>query len=573
MITFFSVVVFLILATIALLFLRLFLSLLKSFFRAIFGNSFAQIKPREMLISIGITALIFTQTVNDFIRFFLQLLLEGYYLVSGSISKIMEVSARATSGYQDEMDNIMLAKELSSLLDNGLGRLAQIVNSFINNVSFADFLAAMACALIIATILNDNIASPLQSINHWFQSLTDRAKKRILLGTILIFGGYLSLASIIAIPWIQGMNNKDTREVTELRNKLALIVKVDKKAETENFSSINFEIKQLTAIRQKVEAFESEHFKPEAINTEATPLTEDTSSDKESTVTSTGNTPIQNKDTAKIANELDKAKRKIAFIEDDQKLLQKLWKEYQERIIEKKEELARQALGRFDTYVDTDLTRREVEIYQDQLRLWHSNALRILDRHVRNNKRRINDILGNWEHWVKLSFEDLERASKSPDKLYIYYNDHGSMFDLIEYPNDQTTNPPPTPKESLGLGVYGFFANWLVESRSFALALISGMIGFGLFGAVMARALITYEPDIEARVERESLDVLLVGFSAAVIIFLASQGGLALIANGEMQPNAYILFLSCFVGAAYGDKVWNTAKVRLKKSLEAKGSN
>ena len=53
---------------------------------------------------------------------------------------------------------------------------------------------------------------------------------------------------------------------------------------------------------------------------------------------------------------------------------------------------------------------------------------------------------------------------------------------------------------------------------------------------------------------------VLKGISAAVIIFLAVLGGLSVFSSAEADPNPYILFFTCMVGAVYSEQIWAWAQ-------------
>lgn len=55
--------------------------------------------------------------------------------------------------------------------------------------------------------------------------------------------------------------------------------------------------------------------------------------------------------------------------------------------------------------------------------------------------------------------------------------------------------------------------------------------------------------------------VLARGFAAALVIYLATKGGLAIfLAAGNTDANGYVFMLTCFIGAVFSEKVW--AKVK-----------
>jgi hypothetical protein len=111
-----------------------------------------------------------------------------------------------------------------------------------------------------------------------------------------------------------------------------------------------------------------------------------------------------------------------------------------------------------------------------------------------------------------------------------------------------------SPKTSWG--PFGSLANWLIQTKSAAVALITGMIGFGLVGSVLATLLHPIPGGKSASLISETASVLVRGFSAAIVIFLAVQGGIAAFSTGEGQPNAYVLFFTCLVGAVFSEDVW-----------------
>lgn len=127
------------------------------------------------------------------------------------------------------------------------------------------------------------------------------------------------------------------------------------------------------------------------------------------------------------------------------------------------------------------------------------------------------------------------------------------------------------PEAGSGWGPFGKMANWLLRTKSFALALITGMLGFGLLGASIAAYVRTGTKG--AASNGEIGRVVVRGLSAAVVLFLAVKGGLAVLTVGEQDPNAYVLFFFCLVGAVYSEDVWNWARSKfLGKLGDGKGS-
>jgi hypothetical protein len=103
------------------------------------------------------------------------------------------------------------------------------------------------------------------------------------------------------------------------------------------------------------------------------------------------------------------------------------------------------------------------------------------------------------------------------------------------------------------------FVGWLTESESEALAQLVGLVGFGLFGALIS----TYVRKGEGAPARPELfEVLARGTSAAVMVFLAAYGGIAVLAEHPTDPNPYVVFATCLAGAVFGEDVWRWARSR-----------
>jgi hypothetical protein len=122
------------------------------------------------------------------------------------------------------------------------------------------------------------------------------------------------------------------------------------------------------------------------------------------------------------------------------------------------------------------------------------------------------------------------------------------------------------------LGPLKPIAGWLLQTESIQLALIIGMLGAGLLGSAVATFL--RDEGQKEPSEEQLASVVVRGMTAAIVVFLAAQGGLSTIsANGPTtpRPNPYVLLLICFVAAVYSEQVWNAALARLKKQLGQDG--
>ena len=108
--------------------------------------------------------------------------------------------------------------------------------------------------------------------------------------------------------------------------------------------------------------------------------------------------------------------------------------------------------------------------------------------------------------------------------------------------------PPVPQREELGgrLGPFRW-VRWLMRTESLALVSIVGLIGFGLLGAAASTIIRERGPQRPANTPLVSdlPSVIVRGVTAAVVVFLAVKGGLAIFALQSPDPNPYVLLLTC----------------------------
>jgi hypothetical protein len=107
------------------------------------------------------------------------------------------------------------------------------------------------------------------------------------------------------------------------------------------------------------------------------------------------------------------------------------------------------------------------------------------------------------------------------------------------------------------LGVFGLAASWLLKTESLPLVLITGLLGFGLLGAACSSVI----RNVPTRAAGEPLvpdlaGIIIRGTSAAVLIFLAVFGGLAVFTGGTANPNPYVVLFTCLVAAVFSEDAW-----------------
>jgi hypothetical protein len=178
-------------------------------------------------------------------------------------------------------------------------------------------------------------------------------------------------------------------------------------------------------------------------------------------------------------------------------------------------------------------------------------------------------------HWSQ-DWQSAVRLSQSSGSVV----QRGILQPEVEAPDCQVASadfdrPPGRPDLGSNLGPFGFLAGWLLRTESLPLALIVGLFGFGLLGAAAS----TF---VREQVGKEGKDkpkdvlisdlfgLIVRGLSAALIVFLAAEGGVAILSGpgGSGEVNAYVLFLTCLIASVFSEVVWRWARRFLHKKLE-----
>lgn len=203
-------------------------------------------------------------------------------------------------------------------------------------------------------------------------------------------------------------------------------------------------------------------------------------------------------------------------------------------------------------------------IFKEQLANWYENV-----RETTNFD--IEDEVGK----LVIEFSDTKIALDSKQDStkivgHVYYPKYRS-YDLI-------SNSPPIPnKLGSNLSFFSIFAGWLMNTGNTQLALIIGLIGFGLLGSIVATFL-KEEPKIEMTslgkdlVLHDVIGFIIRGFAAALVIFLAIKGSVGILTKGDTQLNLYMTFFLCFTASVYSDLSWEWARDQYLSKLKGKPS-
>jgi hypothetical protein len=118
--------------------------------------------------------------------------------------------------------------------------------------------------------------------------------------------------------------------------------------------------------------------------------------------------------------------------------------------------------------------------------------------------------------------------------------------------------------------IFKLLSNWIVESESQEMVLITGMLGFGLLGAGIS-AIYRKRKYNDENFESTNYSILLGSISSSVVIYLAVKGGISVFSKGgDIEINYYSILLLCLIGSVYSEIIWERASNYLKSSSGGK---
>ncbi|MCC6615632.1 MAG: hypothetical protein IT320_19335 [Anaerolineae bacterium] len=247
-------------------------------------------------------------------------------------------------------------------------------------------------------------------------------------------------------------------------------------------------------------------------------------------------------------------------------------------------DLAR-AAETFTIRQQTRLGNRENAEYYLQLVDWYMGHIDQMNDAIVDCSRALTEADAAWSTWADSAKTSLAAVVNQTDEtiaaaitpLPAPPADVASLI-RAECIEPRLADDPMPDRPTLGAywGPLGTLAVWVLESETMPLALIVGMVGFGVLGAATStiireklESLQNPPPANDGVVVRDLFGVLVRGISSAVVVFLAAEGGLSILAVEETEPNPYALLLLCLIAAVFSEAVWDWAQKWLGERLGA----
>ena len=220
--------------------------------------------------------------------------------------------------------------------------------------------------------------------------------------------------------------------------------------------------------------------------------------------------------------------------------------------------------------------------YQRDLQFYLDNEMQFHNKTFQNEKAQIETeffyYLRRWIQELNANYDgflkELQRFSNDnlPPPFFNNYFSLASTPSPIfvdRVPSGEFAQPPQPPRPGDEWGWPGKMAAWLIVPKNTDLLLLFGMFGFGMLGAAISSFVnIQRNGNTTLPLIRDVHIVIIRGFAAAIVIFLATKGGIAIINNGASNPDPYVLFFTCLVGAVFSDRIWEWAKSHISRKYD-----
>ncbi|WP_020656078.1 hypothetical protein [Massilia niastensis] len=503
------------------------------------------------LLALGITALFLPRAVERLVLLPPTIL---FRMVENLGRRATGFSVTASARSNDTVVNIQEpVLRLAAAIPEILSETARILTQAFDGVLTADMVVAIALWLLIGNLLSaaarDGGASVAglsgNRLSHYVASMSAAQRHGLVLTAVFLAGAYLSIAAIVAIPWLHeekvspGLTQESLVKILDRILPAASTLEAAEKGETAARADPLAPLSAYLGDKTKAEQLAPE------------------------TVTALESAIRDARDT-----------RAYAHLR-----LQQLPGEIAQRV----GQMRQAAMNAFELETATPMSNQERGFFMRQIEQTITNDYRRLeyartqcaavlsgfDRQLRDTGEILIQVLDlqSADPQIKASQRSREQEAiivrAMTSEARAADSSLRNACDTLDFQGSVYT----APVAGAGWGPFGAVARWLLQTKSVALALITGMLGFGLLGAAIATFVRGGQQRGKVSLTAEVTSVLIRGLSAAVVVFLAVKGGLAVFSTGDAEPNAYVVFLTCLVGAVFSEDVWTWARTRFLDSF------
>ncbi|OQW33423.1 MAG: hypothetical protein A4E19_03195 [Nitrospira sp. SG-bin1] len=520
------------------------------------------------LLGLGVTALIFPEVLY-------QVVIAPVWVFDEILRRMpLDTQNPILDSASDPIHLANLTKALLTGLQTYLSKFGDLLRRLLEWLNISGLILALALWSLVGHTLSETPSTSehgrVMRLTTFLRGLAPPQKRALVLSGLFLASAYLSIAAMVSIPWLQQKGSASPVSNEQLKSTLErnimLLTDFDRTYPSKVLPPV---IDGLDALQATANALQAE--------------IERLKSNQQSY--------------SNYWNELLDDVRELTSNSGIRLMaanFTQAWEDLRSQAHEHERNSLNTALTSFETKTLSPMSVQEKAVYVETLERWFNRGL----RDYYDNLRDCKHSAGIWQTTVQTEIHNSTTALRRALEMA---RDSKRMQDfmspstyIVPPPTSSTTaimtlthprftgcTPPPLntarpepPDPGLGLGPFGLVSSWLVRTKSLALVLITGMLGFGLLGATISSFVRSKEGSVLTEPTLGELGGVLVrGLSAAVIVYLAVKGGLAAYAVGETEPNAYVLFFTCLIGATFSERVWDWSRAKLEGQLPTEASS
>ncbi len=426
------------------------------------------------------------------------------------------------------------------------------------------FSLALALLLFVALTL---------ILSRVFGSTTGRAAYWVGFTGVSVFAIYLALSAILAVPLIQTDADRATNETVngnaeQLRTRMTAIATrtIERVGDTDQ-TLLDVDYDAMAAKAAAEQAERGETIVRERLSTAVRITNSDGLSDRMPPPPS-GGRPRPPRLPVSLGSSYDSVAQDIfEAVARNERLhvrLSESARRIEAHLDHVEDTMIGTAVELYSAETGSRLGDREATRHYFSILAWFEGHMRAVSAAVFECRQNLRDIETTHAQLVRV-FDALP-AGEAPDFYARKSSEIRRIVDPViggapecDFSVVSTGTPPPRPAFGSSLGRIGAATSWLLSTESMPVTLIAGLVGFGLLGALVSR----FGRETGRVRHEEGLGDLVVvvftGFVAALVVYVAAYGGIAVTSEEGGNPNPYIVFGACLVGAIYSGEIFRWA--------------
>ena len=350
---------FLLLSILCLVLLWVALRVARGILRLFLPSGVPGLTTRGIVVALGVTAVLFSDTANLIVRGPLSLALDAFVLFSRGVGEV--AGALADQNGSTDAGELLLQEARDFAPE-----LAARARTLLFQFSFPSLAAASAVFLLLASAISGagtgvGDSSLLLRLRDSWASLDSASRARWGLSASLLTGAYLSLAAIVSLPWLQVPDAGDPRDETEFRLMLSDAARTEREFQ-EQWSEALIPFDPLESLAPTESLGNLEEETRTALNSAVQSVRQ----------------AVEGRNGA--------------------------WLGLKERASEERADRFDQALNTYRRHTAPDsatqLSEREREILRDDLARWYAYAVQSIDDGLRNYRSESRFLAQDWRRWA-----------------------------------------------------------------------------------------------------------------------------------------------------------------------------